>query len=242
MSRNIWLTAVLTLCCTPVLMGADDCDSDPPARPEAGTPDGGTDAAPPTTCYVGGCSSQLCSSTPGLASTCEWQDEYACYRDATCEVQADGQCGWTETPKLTSCLGGNPEPMPGPCFVGGCSGQICSDAPGAPSTCEFRPEYACYRDAACERQSDGMCGWTETPELLACLTPNPPPTPGPAPCYVGGCSGQLCTDTPGAASTCEWLEEYACYRSASCERQADGACGWTESPALQMCIDSARGS
>jgi hypothetical protein len=42
------------------------------------------------------------------------------------------------------------------------------------TTCEFRPEYACYRDATCERQADGTCGWTETPELTACLA-NPPP-------------------------------------------------------------------
>ncbi len=55
------------------------------------------------------------------------------------------------------------------CYVGGCSGQICSDQEGVISTCEFRPEYACYRDAKCETQADGNCGWTPTPELNACL-------------------------------------------------------------------------
>lgn len=59
------------------------------------------------------------------------------------------------------------------CFVGGCSGQICSDQEGAISTCEFRPEYACYQTATCEAQGDGECGWTETAELSACLA-NPP--------------------------------------------------------------------
>jgi hypothetical protein len=58
------------------------------------------------------------------------------------------------------------------CFVGGCSGQICSDQEGAISTCEFLPEYACYHDATCERQTDGTCGWTQTDELLACLAQN----------------------------------------------------------------------
>jgi hypothetical protein len=58
------------------------------------------------------------------------------------------------------------------CFVGGCSGQVCSDQEGVISTCEWREEYACYRDATCERQSDGQCGWTETPELLTCLAEN----------------------------------------------------------------------
>jgi hypothetical protein len=61
----------------------------------------------------------------------------------------------------------------GKCYVGGCSGQICSDQPGAISTCEFRAEYACYKDATCERQSNGKCGWTETNELSMCLS-NPP--------------------------------------------------------------------
>jgi hypothetical protein len=58
------------------------------------------------------------------------------------------------------------------CFVGGCSSQICSDQEGVISTCEFRPEYACYQQASCERQTDGACGWTQTPELTTCLANN----------------------------------------------------------------------
>lgn len=55
-------------------------------------------------CYVGGCSSQICSDQEGVSSTCDWQDSYACYATATCERQGDGLCGWTETPELTACL------------------------------------------------------------------------------------------------------------------------------------------
>ena len=55
------------------------------------------------------------------------------------------------------------------CFVGGCSGQICSDQEGVISTCEWQPQYACYHDAKCEVQTDGNCGWTQTSELQACL-------------------------------------------------------------------------
>jgi hypothetical protein len=55
------------------------------------------------------------------------------------------------------------------CFVGGCSSQICSDQEGIISTCEFRPEYACYQAATCERQPDNSCGWTPTAELSTCL-------------------------------------------------------------------------
>ncbi len=62
------------------------------------------------------------------------------------------------------------------CARAGCSGQLCaeaSEAGGIVTTCEFRPEYACYRTARCERQTTGSCGWTPTTELAACLA-NPP--------------------------------------------------------------------
>lgn len=57
------------------------------------------------TCKIGGCSSQLCVdiNDSGM-STCEWREEYACYRGGICERQANGQCGWTMTDELRSCL------------------------------------------------------------------------------------------------------------------------------------------
>lgn len=58
------------------------------------------------------------------------------------------------------------------CRPTGCSGILCADA-DVMTTCEFKPEYACYSSATCTRQSDGACGWTKTPELDACLA-NPP--------------------------------------------------------------------
>ncbi|MES2225900.1 MAG: hypothetical protein V4480_03775 [Patescibacteria group bacterium] len=60
-----------------------------------------------------------------------------------------------------------------PCYIGGCSSELCTDAPGGVSSCIYRSEYACYRGATCARQSDGKCGWTPTPELKSCLA-NPP--------------------------------------------------------------------
>jgi hypothetical protein len=60
------------------------------------------------TCYVGGCSSQICSDQEGVISTCEWRDEYACYQTASCERQPDGQCGWTPTAELDACLAEHP--------------------------------------------------------------------------------------------------------------------------------------
>ena len=55
------------------------------------------------------------------------------------------------------------------CYIGGCSSQICSDQKDIVSTCEYREEYACYKNAECKRQANGQCGWTETTELKACL-------------------------------------------------------------------------
>ena len=58
----------------------------------------------------------------------------------------------------------------GGCYIGGCSGQICSDSKDVVSTCEYKEEYACYKTAKCERQTNNQCGWTQTTELTACLT------------------------------------------------------------------------
>ncbi len=55
-------------------------------------------------CYVGGCSSQVCSDQQDMMTTCEYREIYACYQGATCERQPDGKCGWTETPVLKACI------------------------------------------------------------------------------------------------------------------------------------------
>ncbi|HWH07316.1 MAG TPA: hypothetical protein VNU47_02210 [Candidatus Paceibacterota bacterium] len=61
------------------------------------------------TCYVGGCSSELCSDRPDIVSNCLYKPEFACYRTARCEVQASGECGWTMTDALRMCLRGTSE-------------------------------------------------------------------------------------------------------------------------------------
>lgn len=63
------------------------------------------------------------------------------------------------------------------CVPAGCSGTICAELGEADSivtTCEYRAEYACYELTKCERQADGKCGWTETPEFSSCLSSPPP--------------------------------------------------------------------
>ncbi len=56
-----------------------------------------------------------------------------------------------------------------PCVVSGCSSEICAETEMM-STCAFRPEYACYARARCERQASGSCGWTKTADYRACIT------------------------------------------------------------------------
>jgi hypothetical protein len=58
----------------------------------------------PGKCYVGGCSSQLCTDQKDAVSTCEYTAAYGCYKSATCARQSDGKCGWTPTAELQACL------------------------------------------------------------------------------------------------------------------------------------------
>jgi hypothetical protein len=76
------------------------------------------------------------------------------------------------------------------------------------------------------------CGSKSTPAPV-----HADPEPAEKACVVGGCSSQMCIEEgDGGISTCEYRAEYACYADATCERQADGACGWTETEALSSCL------
>lgn len=58
------------------------------------------------------------------------------------------------------------------CVSAGCSGELCVDKSQADimSTCEYKEDYACLKYSRCERQSDGQCDWTQTPEYSQCLS------------------------------------------------------------------------
>ena len=72
----------------------------------------------------------------------------------------------------------------GGCLITGCSGQVCADKEVV-TTCDFQPQYACYKQySRCERQGNGQCGWTQTKELVQCLSTAPaalPSKPAPVP-------------------------------------------------------------
>lgn len=92
-------------------------------------------------------------------------------------VDARASCGGSRTPVKEATLDGlvtlleelSATPAnDAPCVRSGCSGQICADQ-AMFSTCVWRPEYACYQAATCERGADGQCGFRQTPELASCL-------------------------------------------------------------------------
>jgi eight-cysteine-cluster-containing protein len=61
-----------------------------------------------------------------------------------------------------------------------------------------------------------------------------------ADCGVGGCSGQICTTKDKAASiitTCEWRQEYGCYKLTSCGC-VDGVCEWKENSEFLACLNN----
>src|SRR5215212_1633323 len=78
------------------------------------------------------------------------------------------------------------------------------------------------------------CGGSSKPEPSQ---PPPPPPPQQGACIKSGCSGTVCTE-PGKdmMTTCEFKPEYGCYQKATCERQANGACGWTQTAELTGCL------
>lgn len=53
-------------------------------------------------CFIGGCSSELCADQPEY-SPCIWVEANQCYHDAICTRQ-QGTCGWLQTPELKLCL------------------------------------------------------------------------------------------------------------------------------------------
>lgn len=118
---------------------------------------------------------------------------------------------------------------------------------------------AATESCVCTTVARCASGWTWDPVACECISPcatmrcaagthcvaNPDGTascePDGGDCVRTGCSGQLCADTD-IITTCEYRAEYACYGSATCERQANGACGWTQTPELEACLASASGS
>ncbi|MGH9968831.1 MAG: DUF6748 domain-containing protein [Pyrinomonadaceae bacterium] len=87
-------------------------------------------------------------------------------------VQVSGPGGKSLTLRATQFyLRAKGETANKPCIRTGCGNQVCAEEPVI-STCEWRPEYECYKTAKCERQANGSCGYTQTARLKSCLARN----------------------------------------------------------------------
>ncbi|HVJ92368.1 MAG TPA: hypothetical protein VM580_21355 [Labilithrix sp.] len=137
------------------------------------------------------CANVLCA----VGTICEMQNgKPACIPQASCAnilcgpntvcqvVDGLAQCVPQVTCASVLCAPGticemqNDEPVCVPqskpeCKRTGCSGHVCADH-DVVTTCIYKPEYACYQEATCERQADGQCGFTQTDELTSCLAGN----------------------------------------------------------------------
>lgn len=58
------------------------------------------------------------------------------------------------------------------CQIAGCSNELClssEQVDDVVTTCQWKAEYACYGTATCGKQANGVCGWSMTDELRACI-------------------------------------------------------------------------
>lgn len=63
------------------------------------------------------------------------------------------------------------------------------------------------------------------------------PEEQPLTCLPSGCSGTVCVPAgQEVITTCDYQPQYACYQKALCQRQSDGACGWTETEDFKQCL------
>jgi hypothetical protein len=157
---------------------------------------------------------RLCSDGSSVSRTGP-RCEFVCPGGNTCNTNADCMTGQVCSAGLCVAPDG-----------GGAGGASDGGAACTPPVCTLACQYGFARDAAtgCEQ-----CRCNPGPALDG----------GAAPCFRGGCSNQLCSDQPGLESTCEWRPQYACYQQAACERQSNGTCGHTPSPALTACLAGA---
>lgn len=105
MQKPLFLLASVVLFLTLTACTTTPPVDDPTASGSSSSPNSTAYVGPG--CKVGGCSNHVCFNADGesMMTTCEWRDSYACYQTARCELQDDGECGWSQTDALIACLG-----------------------------------------------------------------------------------------------------------------------------------------
>ena len=111
--------------------------------------------------------------------------------------------------------------------------------------CSFEPiiggdkdEHGCIGSAGytwCESKGRCLREWEEgcPTEIVDCATDEH--------CIIGGCSGTVCQPKGKDIifTTCEYKEEYACYKQISCNC-IDNKCIWDETDDFDKCLEEAR--
>jgi len=90
-----------------------------------------------------------------------------CFESAECRIQkTNGFCGFTFSKSLRQCLN-----KANYCKVGGWYNELC--VKGESKTVQGpnipRPENVCFKEAKCEVQLTGNCGWTKTRNFKKCI-------------------------------------------------------------------------
>jgi len=130
------------------------------------------------------------------------------------------------------------EPMPEICANGldddydGLVDEGCG--PACSSDADCKAGYVCEEQAVCP-----ACVYADPPCLAPCYLQAycVLVDPQPDPCQPQGCSGQVCAAEP-VITTCEFWPWYTCYQLTTCRTQADGACGWDQTPEYLDCLAS----
>lgn len=57
-------------------------------------------------------------------------------------------------------------------------------------------------------------------------------------CMVTGCNKEICQNAglPPVMNSCTWRRQYRCYLNATCAKQLNGQCGWTQDAQLTDCL------
>lgn len=115
------------------------------------------------------CKKSECSClnpTTNIIFECPNTEANLCFASGECRMQKNGFCGFTFSKSLRQCL-----TKANYCKIGGWYNERCVktesksfQGPNIP-----RPENICYKDAICEVQLSGDCGWTETPKFKKCF-------------------------------------------------------------------------
>ena len=99
----------------------------------------------------------------------------------------------------------------------------------------------------CTQPSPTPTQTTATPSIIPTATAPTPTVPiivepekecgSDADCITGGCSGQICQskNSEPAITTCEWREEYSCYKPTGCACK-NGKCVWSDE--TTQCLSS----